>query len=262
MNQKYQINYAKDFLIKAKLEKRVGTKMINLSFAELVARILFAIFLGGIVGYEREIKGQSAGFRTHILVCVGATMIALIQIQATNQILNLASGSSDYLQILSMDNTRLTAQIISGIGFLGAGAIIVTKRSVSGLTTAASIWSTASIGIALGMGFYKIAFVGAITIMLTLSIIKKNLPIIIGENLVIRYVDEKVQEKISTYFHERTITYFSTQFQVETDLETNSVVYTEHYTLNVSSKENITEIIKDIGNIESVIYVSSQGHIT
>lgn len=235
--------------------------MIELGFTELTIRILLAILLGGIVGYEREVKGQSAGFRTHILVCVGATMIALIQIRATNQILTMAAGTPDYLQILSMDNTRLTAQIISGIGFLGAGTILVTKRSISGLTTAASIWTTANIGIALGMGFYDIALIGAVIIIVTLTFIKKKLNIAIGENLVVRYIDEDVQNKIASYFNEQEITYFSAEFQMENDLDTQTTTYTEHYTLNISSKNVISKIIQDVGKIESVIYASSQRNI-
>lgn len=235
--------------------------MIELKFTELTIRILLAILLGGMVGYEREVKGQSAGFRTHILVCVGATMIALIQIRATNQILTMAAGTPDYLQILSMDNTRLTAQIISGIGFLGAGTIIVTKRSISGLTTAASIWTTANIGIALGMGFYDIALIGAFIIIATLTFIKRKLNITVGEHLVVRYVDEEVQKKIGSYFEEQAITYFSAEFRMENDLATQDTTYTEHYTLNIPSGSFISQIIQDIGRIESVIYASSQRNI-
>lgn len=232
--------------------------MIELTFTELTIRILLAIILGGAVGYEREVKGQSAGFRTHILVCVGATMIALIQIRATNQILTMAAGTPDYLQILSMDNTRLTAQIISGIGFLGAGTILVTKRSISGLTTAASIWTTANIGIALGMGFYDIALIGAFIIIITLTFIKSKLNIAIGENLVVRYVDETVQQEIAAYFKKQDISYFSAEFRMEKDENNQKTTYTEHYTLNIPSGRQISQIIQDVGKIESVIYASSQ----
>lgn len=232
--------------------------MVELAFIELTVRILLAIVLGGMVGYEREIKGQIAGFRTHILVCVGAAMIALIQIRATNQILQLAAGTPDYLQILSMDNTRLTAQIISGIGFLGAGTIIVTKRSVSGLTTAASIWTTANIGIAVGMGFYDIAFIGTFIIIGTLAFIKKRLNIAVGENLVVRYVNERTQKEIAAYFDERNITYMSAEFQLENNLDIQQSVYTEQYKLNIPMGYSISQVIQDVGKIKSVIYASSQ----
>lgn len=232
--------------------------MIELTFTELTVRILLAIILGGIVGYERETKGQSAGFRTHILVSVGAAMIALIQIRATNQILQMAAGTPDYLQILSMDNTRLTAQIISGIGFLGAGTIIVTKRSVSGLTTAASIWTTANIGIAAGMGFYDIAFIGTFIIISTLTFIKRKLNIAVGENLAVQYVTEATQKEIAAYFDERDITYSSAEFRLENNLDTHESVYTEQYKLNIPTGYVLSQIIQDVGKIESVIYASSQ----
>lgn len=235
--------------------------MIELEFDEVIIRILLAIFLGGLVGYEREVKGGSAGFRTHILVCVGATMIALIQIRATNQILTLAKDYQDYLQILSMDNTRLTAQIVSGIGFLGAGTIIVTKRSISGLTTAASIWTTASIGIALGMGFYDIAFVATLIIIITLTFIKRKLNISVGENLVIRYVDEKVEKDLSSYFKENQIKYSTNEFRIENDSTSGGIIYTEHLTLNLPSGTSISDVIRDVGKLESIIYASSQKNL-
>lgn len=174
--------------------------MIELPLIELIFRVLMSILFGGIIGYDRERKGQSAGFRTHMLVCVGAAMFALIQIKATNEVLTLAMNNSDYLQIFSIDQTRLVAQIVSGIGFLGAGAIIVTKRSVSGLTTAASIWATAAIGISMGMGYYLIAITGTVSIVTVLSWIKNKLISVVGENLIVHYIDQDVQEKLAEYF--------------------------------------------------------------
>lgn len=242
------------------LEK--GGEMIDLRFTELTIRILLAIVFGGMVGYEREAKGQSAGFRTHILVCIGATLIALIQIRATNEVLNLAAGTPDFLQILSIDNTRLTAQIVSGIGFLGAGTIIVTKRSISGLTTAASIWTTANIGIALGMGFYDIAVIGGFIILVTLTVIKKKLNIAVGEHLVVRYVNEEAQKKIISYFKEQNISCFSAEFRMENNVEKFDTVYTEHFTLNISSRNLMPKIVQDVGRIDSVIYASSQRSVS
>lgn len=102
--------------------------MIDLSITELTARMLMAVIFGGLIGYEREIKGQSAGFRTHMLVCLGAVIIALIQIQTTNQILNMAAKNGDYSNVLAADYTRLIAQIVSGIGFLGAGGQLSSPR--------------------------------------------------------------------------------------------------------------------------------------
>lgn len=235
--------------------------MIDLNLIDVALRIFLAVIFGGVVGYDREIKGQSAGFRTHMLVAMGATIIALIQIQATNEILDIAAGNSDYIQIISVDHTRLTAQIVSGIGFLGAGAIIVTKRSVSGLTTAASIWATAGIGIAVGMGYYGIALIGTFMIVIVLALIKNKLKIAGGENLVIHYLNKQVRERVIGYFDEHQINYFSAEFRIENKLEQNYSVYTEHFVIKIPPGSDISEVIQDVSEIDSVIYASTQHNI-
>lgn len=110
----------------------------------IVVRILAAAFLGGIIGSERGRHGRAAGLRTHVLICVGAAMTALTG-------LYVAEISGDTGDVL-----RISAQVISGIGFLGAGTILVrNNQTITGLTTAAGIWVTAAIGIAVGYGFYE-----------------------------------------------------------------------------------------------------------
>ncbi len=120
--------------------------------------LLVAVILGGLIGLEREIHGHPAGMRTHILVCVGSTLITLVSTSIGQ--LNGAHG----------DPARLAAQIVSGVGFLGAGAILREGATVRGLTTAASIWTTAGIGIALGANpFYgQLAVITAVIVLFTL----------------------------------------------------------------------------------------------
>lgn len=235
--------------------------MIELPIFELIFRILLAILFGGVVGYDRERKGQSAGFRTHMLVCVGAAMFALIQIQATNEVLKLAMNNSDYHQIFSIDQTRLVAQIVSGIGFLGAGAIIVTKRSVSGLTTAASIWATAAIGIAIGMGYYLIAISGTVSIVTVLSWIKNKLLSVVGENLIVQYTDKELSDQLTDYFEKEGIKYYSAEMRVENKLDNDEIIFSEHYVLNCPKNYPMKKVIKHVGMLENVIFASSQPHI-
>lgn len=232
--------------------------MIDLSVTELTFRMLMAVIFGGLIGYEREIKGQSAGFRTHMLVCLGSVIIALIQIQTTNQILSIAVANGDFTEVLAADYTRLIAQIVSGIGFLGAGAIIVTKKSVSGLATAASIWATAGIGIATGMGYYKISVVGTLTIFTVLAIIKNKLGIPGGESLSVHYLKEEVHHEILAYFKEHGIRSFSTEYRIDIDPDSLRAIYSQHYTLNIPSNISIFKIIHDIGEFDAITHVSSQ----
>lgn len=128
----------------------------------VVIRIFLAMSLGGFIGIEREKSRRPAGFRTHILVCVGSCMTALIGLFVWTTL----NGTSDPL--------RISAQVISGIGFLGMGTILVKERDhITGLTTAAGLWATASIGIACGFGFYMGALVGTLVVSITAVILFK-----------------------------------------------------------------------------------------
>lgn len=116
--------------------------------ATVMTRLIFAAILGGVVGVEREYNRHPAGFRTHLLVCVGACLVMLLAM----------FGFQDYMEnnaeFVNFDPSRLAAYVVSGIGFLGAGTIIVQGVSVRGLTTAASIWVVAGIGLSIGVGMY------------------------------------------------------------------------------------------------------------
>ncbi|WP_108831192.1 MgtC/SapB family protein [Aedoeadaptatus coli] len=124
----------------------------------VAGRIILAAFLGAIIGMERERKHKAAGFRTHIIVSVGACLIMLIGIDGVGKL----SGSEKW------DALRLPAQVISGIGFLGAGTILQTKDGVSGLTTAATLWLSAAIGLAAGIGYYEGAVIATVICLITL----------------------------------------------------------------------------------------------
>lgn len=126
----------------------------------IVLRILAAVICGGIIGLERELKNRPAGLRTYMLVCLGSCLIML-----TNQYIYQATASGDPM--------RLGAQVVSGIGFLGAGTIIVTRHNqIKGLTTAAGLWSSAGVGLALGVGFYEAALVAGVAIFTILTVLQ------------------------------------------------------------------------------------------
>ena len=134
-------------------------------------RILFSVIFGGLIGLERERKGRAAGLRTHILVCMGSCLIMLV---------SLAVYES-YKDQVPVDPGRIAAGVVAGIGFLGAGAIIRSPQNVWGLTTAASIWVSAGIGLCLGCGLYFAAFLATVLALITLVYFKK-----IEENIEIK----------------------------------------------------------------------------
>jgi putative Mg2+ transporter-C (MgtC) family protein len=128
--------------------------MFVLSDAELIRRLLLAAVIGGVIGAERESRHKSAGFRTNILIAIGSALFTIMS-------LTLASERAD--------PTRIAAQIVTGIGFLGAGAILRTENRVQGLTTAATIWVNAALGVSAGAGQYHLASIGgAITLAVLL----------------------------------------------------------------------------------------------
>ena len=132
----------------------------------IVSRLVFALLAGGIIGMERALHGREAGIRTHILVCVSATLLMLLM---NYQWLLVPK---EFLDTVRVDPSRMAQGIMTGIGFLGAGVIIKEGLSVRGLTTAASIWMTASIGIVIGLGFYLPAVLTTILTFLALSVFR------------------------------------------------------------------------------------------
>ena len=128
------------------------------SLSDITIKIIFSVFLGGLVGLEREIKHKPAGLRTNILICLGSTIIMIVS-------LNL---SEIYGNIV--DPSRIAAQVVTGIGFIGAGTIIRSRGSVHGLTTAATIWVIAGIGLAIGNGYYSPALIATFVIMIILNL--------------------------------------------------------------------------------------------
>lgn len=126
-----------------------------------IVRLGLAALLGGIIGFEREHSHRPAGFRTHILVAVGAALVMLTAVSMVDKFPD------------NIDVSRMPAQVVSGIGFLGAGTILREGFSVKGLTTAASLWAVSCIGLAVGSGFYTGALVGTVVIYVTLNALKK-----------------------------------------------------------------------------------------
>ncbi|WP_321922801.1 MgtC/SapB family protein [Burkholderia sp. BCC1998] len=132
---------------------------------ELVMRLVLAAALGSVIGIERERLSWAAGLRTHMLVCVGSTLIMIVSAFGFADVL----GSSDHVVL---DPSRTAAQVVSGIGFLGAGSILLRGEIVRGLTTAASLWSVAAIGLAVGGGLYVAAIAATVIILIILAGIK------------------------------------------------------------------------------------------
>jgi putative Mg2+ transporter-C (MgtC) family protein len=159
--------------------------MGGLAFPELdaVLRLLLAILLGGAIGLERESRGRPAGLRTHILVCLGATIIMIASTRMGELTQVLSPGSR-----IQVDPGRIAAGIVTGIGFLGAGAIIRIGDLVRGLTTAGCIWFVAALGITIGQGLYALAIMStvfALTVLLALTRVERRIQPIVYRSIVV-----------------------------------------------------------------------------
>jgi len=146
-----------------------------LSFSATFIRLFTACVLGGVIGYEREKKNRKAGLRTHILVCLGSCLIMLVSLY----IYDIYQGRAP------ADLARIAAGVVTGIGFLGAGTIIRSSEGIRGLTTAASIWAAAAIGLAVGVGMYWASVVTAVVVLAVLILSR------LEERMAIKKKDKK-----------------------------------------------------------------------
>lgn len=145
----------------------------QVTFSALIIKVLMAVFFGGLIGLERGQKHRAAGSRTYMIVCLGAALTMILSQYEANLLSGLWAEIADKVGIKT-DVSRFGAQVINGIGFLGAGTIIVTGRQeVKGLTTAAGLWASACMGLAIGSGFYECAVFGFLLILITTTIFNK-----------------------------------------------------------------------------------------
>ena len=216
------------------------------NFITIVLRLILAIIAGGVIGNERGRHGSAAGLRTHILVCVGSAMTAL------------TGYFTSYILGFGGDVLRLAAQVVSGIGFLGAGMIIVKNSNVvTGLTTAAGMWATAAIGIALGYGFYSGAIVATIFCVFTTAFLTRlerkrkkavhiYMEVAVDESL--GNITEEIKEKIDS------------DALVESVPPKSNVPNTIGFYVTITNHNNIkiNEIREQIGKFEGVRFCISE----
>ncbi len=199
-------------------------------------KLFIAAVLGGLIGWERERRGRPAGLRTHLLVCVGVTLIMLVSEHIFVQYQGYKQDS-----ILRIDPARIASQVVTGIGFLGAGTIMRHKATVRGLTTAASLWVVAGIGLAIGSGFIIPAVFTAFIAIMTLIL----LPKVEGEIKKDKYITMKILIAGQEHFLDKIrsiLEKYSLKLQTykfEKDIPKNEIMYD----LNVRYKDEDTLIL-------------------
>lgn len=218
---------------------------MNLGIALL--RIVLAIILGGIIGFERQLKQHPAGLRTHILVSMGAALVMILSEFIFEKYYTMYGTA--------FDPTRLGAQVISGIGFLGAGTIIYSESKIKGLTTAASLWAVACVGLTVGAGFYFIATISAILIYVILFIFNNISHKIDGklstELMIVIKNDSATLGKSILMFNELNINIEKLHIDCEEDYENSNA----RLTVNLPSNMNINAALKKLSTFDGIISI-------
>lgn len=222
--------------------------ILMFDISTVFGKLFIAAILGGLIGWERETRGRPAGLRTHLLVCIGVTLMMLV---SEHIFTNYEGYKND--SVLRIDPARIAAQVVTGIGFLGAGTIIRARASIRGLTTAASLWLVAGIGLAVGSGFILPAVFTTAIAIATLILLPKvegrmkrdkyrTIKIFItGQKLLlddITQILEKNSVKLQNY-------------KFEKDIQKNEIVYDinvkyKNEKMLLSASDDITKTIKDI----------------
>ncbi|MBR6707781.1 MAG: MgtC/SapB family protein [Clostridia bacterium] len=217
---------------------------------ELLIRMFVAILTGCVVGIEREYKNRPAGLRTHVLVSLGACVIALIECVFMNSVSNASISNITY------NFGRMTAQVISGIGFLGAGTIFIAEKKIGGLTTAASLWNTACLGLATGYGYYWMSIIGCVLVLAVLLTLQRLIPVNSLKRVEVRFVNrQETMQFINEFFEKNSIKVLNLDFHIETGADkrtTDRNVYTNIYTLHLPSTLNYTDVINHLASYSNI----------
>lgn len=212
-------------------------------------RLLLAVVIGCIIGMERERKNRPAGLRTHVLVCVGASIIAIMESMIVSDTItlnmnNLSTG-------VGVSYGRISAQVVSGIGFLGAGTIFISQKKIAGLTTAASLWNVACLGLAVGMGYYTLAVAGCLIVVITLALLQRVVHVNAVKHVEIKFIHRvETIAFINDYFQSIGINVLDIDFHVENKGKYN--LYTNIYTLDMQGKATYKDIVNKLSEYANI----------
>ena len=215
------------------------------TLAAVAVRILTGLLIGGILGMERGMKNRPAGMRTYMLVCVGSCLIML-----TNQYIYQTTGAGDPM--------RLGAQVVSGIGFLGAGTIVVTRRShIRGLTTAAGLWAAAGVGLALGIGFYEAALIAGFAIFVIMTLLQHlDAHMHRSTRILEVYAELSADVSLGAFIHRvRELDLEITDIQLDSSAMPDNGQRAFIATLRSAKRQNHLVLMEQLQQIEGIIHL-------
>jgi len=211
-------------------------------------RLLLAALAGGLIGLERSHHGRPAGFRTHTLVCVSAALLMVLGVFQWDLVMHAP------IETIRVDPTRMAQGIMTGIGFLGAGVIFKERLSVRGLTTAASIWMTASIGVVIGMGLYYAGFLATIITLGVLSLfrwIERVIPSVHYGQLIVRFPRHEImpEDELRELISEHTVNSAKLSYQ----LDREGKIFQYQMTIDAIDTKNFRKLTETLTNMDNVL---------
>ncbi|MDM5428774.1 MgtC/SapB family protein [Bacillus mycoides] len=216
---------------------------------DFIIRIGVAGLLGAIIGIEREIRSKEAGLKTHFLVAVGSALIMVVSKYAFSDIV--------FKEHMALDPSRIAAQVVSGVGFLGAGTIIIQKQAVKGLTTAAGLWATAGIGLAIGAGMYVVGIGAMILVLIGLEIVSRifKVQFLFPQNITVQMCINKHEavQQILEMLQVKGIPILS--YEVETSQQETEIVYKVGMQLKNISSEEKNAFIQHMQTLPEITFI-------
>ncbi|PGM63284.1 methyltransferase [Bacillus cereus] len=216
---------------------------------DFIIRIGVAGLLGAMIGIEREIRSKEAGLKTHFLVAVGSALIMVVSKYAFSDIM--------FEDHMSLDPSRIAAQVVSGVGFLGAGTIIIQKQAVKGLTTAAGLWATAGIGLAIGAGMYVVGIGATILVLIGLEIVSRifKVQFLFPQNIAVQMCMNKQEavQQILEILQVKGIPILS--YEVDVLQQEEGVIYKVGMQLKNISAEEKNTFIQHMQSLPEVTFI-------
>lgn len=230
--------------------KSVILPFINSHHPEILVKISMSLILGLIIGLEREMTNKTAGLRTHILICLGSTMFTILSLHGfTTEVIQ------NGVRIVN-DPARIAAQILTGIGFIGGGAVLHYGANVYGLTTAATIWVTASLGMAVGVGSYELAIITTVVTFLVLVVIRK-----FESGFLSNHINKGATIRASVICSKENMSeiqdWFYKEFKNIEEVDANKILSKKNqikltYIINVVDKNPVNSVHKKLLELENI----------
>ena len=217
-------------------------------YLSALIRIVLAAIAGSLVGIERAVKGRAAGLRTHMLVCLGSAITAMLGLYLTEQ-----AG-------IAADVTRISAQVMSGVGFLGAGTILLKKGNsrVTGLTTAAGLWATAAIGLAVGYGYYFVAYVAVLIVIMTFAIVPLESRMTRRSQKIVVYLEIDSVDAVQPLIELLESRFEADEIQVTPSRSNTANHVGMEALVHIPPTEEISDKVEALYQLEHVIFVLHQ----